>query len=233
MTLSIPQRRDPAARIALIGMACAVIYLAFANVTAPDQARAQADIIIEATPALPTPAQDSPAFAWSVPTPTPAGALVPTAGPGWLDQQLAALADAGDQLAVDQAAQLAAEQEAARIAAEQAAAEQVARDQYLANVGAQAPHTPRSAPPAPPQHTGGPILYPDENVIIQPVEVAPAAPPAQPAIAVAVPAISDDQRAVLAERDSNGCAAGEVFYPRTGCHAPGSGGEMPGAVGAP
>lgn len=99
---------------------------------------------------------------------------------------------------------------------------------YLTVVGAQAPHAIRDGdnPPAPPSFDTGPIAYPDQGIVID-----PNVPAAAPSIAVAVPPISSDQAAVLGQRTSNGCAPGETFYPRTGCHAAGSGGPQPGAVG--
>lgn len=226
LILNLPKRNDPIARIALFVMLAAALW---ANVyqfqTAPDSALAQSPgfRIIDATPtpALPTPAE-LPALDLAVATPTPEPA--PTAAPGWLDQGLAAVGNAGDQFAADQAAALAAEQAAADA---KAAAD---RAQYLANVGAQASHSPRGDNPEPPPSYGtGPVAFPanDEQpaMIIDPNVPAPDA-----ALAAAVPAISADQAAVIDQRESNGCAAGQIFYPRTGCHTPGSGGDMPGAV---
>lgn len=84
-------------------------------------------------------------------------------------------------------------------------------------IGAQAPHAIRGAEPTP------------APAIAAPVEVAPVdLPPAAP-----VPTIAPAQAEIIGARTSNGCAAGEVFYPRSGCHATGSGGAMPGPVGAP
>lgn len=97
--------------------------------------------------------------------------------------------------------------------------------EYLANVGAQAPHSPRGDVEHPPSFDSGPVLYPDSNIIIDPL------PQVEMGIAVAVPAISAEQAAVIGARESHGCAAGETFYPRTGCHRMGSGGPLPGAVG--
>lgn len=220
LTLNLPKRNDPIARIALFVMLAVALW---ANVyqfqTAPDSALAQGPgfRIIDATPtpALPTPAE-LPALDLAVATPVPE--LAPTAAPGWLDQGLVAVGTAGDQFASDQAAAL---------AAEQAAADQA---QYLANVGAQAAHSPRGDnPEQPPAYGTGPVSFPatdDQPAMI----IDPNMPAPDPQLAAAVPAISADQAAVLAQRESNGCAPGEVFYPRTGCHMPGSGGDMPGAV---
>lgn len=96
---------------------------------------------------------------------------------------------------------------------------------YIANVGEQAPHSPRGDVEHPQSFDSGPVLYPDQGIIIDPL------PPAEMGIAVAVPPISAEQIAVIGARESHGCAAGETFYPRTGCHMPSSGGPMPGAVG--
>ena len=59
----------------------------------------------------------------------------------------------------------------------------------------------------------------------------PAHAEAPALVAVDVPPISADQAAIIGARESNGCPAGAVFVPRVGCHAIGSGGPMPGAVG--
>jgi hypothetical protein len=56
--------------------------------------------------------------------------------------------------------------------------------------------------------------------------------PALPA-AIVLPTISAAQAESYANRGSGGCAEGQVFVPRVGCHTPGSGGAMPGSVGAP
>jgi len=223
MTLSIPRQRDPLARAALLLLVAGVIYALTLTVggSSTPQAQAQDTILYAtATPALPafTPA---PVLGFAVATPTPA--------PGWLDQGLAAVGAAGDQFAQGQADQLAQEQDAARIAAEQS--------QYIANVGAQAEHSPRGDVSEPAPSQTGPIVQPasgdQPSYIIAPAgyDPKPAAPLA--GIAEAVPQISQEQAAVIGARQSNGCAVGEVFYPRTGCHQPGSGGPQPGAVGAP
>ena len=217
MQLTIPRTSDPFARFALIALVCSVIYLALANVDGTTRpAQAQDIIIYEATPtpALPIADPPAPALAFALPT--------PTAQP-WIDTALGAIDEAADAFADDQAAQLAREQvEAARIAAEQ-----LAQEQYLANVGAQAAHSPRGDVQTPPSYDTGPVEV-SPGVIIDP---QPA--PAPEAIAVAAPRISVEQAAIIGQRESNGCASGEVFYPRTGCHLPGSAGAMPGAVGEP
>lgn len=53
--------------------------------------------------------------------------------------------------------------------------------------------------------------------------------PALPA-AIPIPPISAEQAANYASRGSGTCPAGQVFVARVGCHTPGSGGAMPGAV---
>lgn len=53
---------------------------------------------------------------------------------------------------------------------------------------------------------------------------------AAPAQAATVQPISDAQIATFSNRGSGGCAPGQVFYPRSGCHTPGSGGPQPGSV---
>ena len=230
MKLTIPTRNDPAARAGLFALLAAVAYIAFSTLGQVAPTSAQSDIILMATPqptaALPTPAPGVPAFALAVPTPESAS---------WVDQALGGVNVAAHQFADEQAARLSSEQAAAQAAEAQAAAEQAARDQYLANVGAQAAHSPRGDVPQPaPSFETGPIVQPPDSagqVIVIDPNPAPVAP--APQIAVAVPHISAEQAVVIGERQSNGCAPGEVFYPRTGCHLPGSGGPQPGAVGAP
>lgn len=116
---------------------------------------------------------------------------------------------------------------------------------YLQNVGAQTPHSPRSASTAAPveaqaqpQPTAGicaPPLCRDGDGGGGQAQgwAAQDAAPAVEAQPVALPTIEPAQAEVIGARTSNGCAAGQVFMPRTGCHTPGSGGAMPGAVGAP
>ncbi len=99
---------------------------------------------------------------------------------------------------------------------------------YLQNVGAQAPHSPRSQP------TAAPV---EAQAQPQPQPAADVAPPAQDAAPIveaqpiALPTIEPAQAEVIGARQSNGCAPGQVFMPRSGCHTPGSGGAMPGPVG--
>lgn len=82
-------------------------------------------------------------------------------------------------------------------------------------IGAQQPHAIRGAEPTPAPAQPAPEF-------VAPVELPPAAP---------VPTIDGAQAEIIGTRQSNGCAAGETFYPRVGCHATGSGGAMPGPVG--
>lgn len=216
LTLTIPPKRDPFARGLLLALVFAVALLGiYGGATQAEPASAQANenpIIIVPTAAQPTPALptvEQPAIGLAQPTPAP----------GWLDQALTSVATAGDQFASEQADQLAQEQAAAEA---QANAD---REQYLANVGAQAAHSPRGDVQQPPAYQAGPVEV-QPGVVIDPNPQA--APVAQ--VAVQSPAISAEQAAVLAQRESNSCKPGEVFYPRTGCHAPGSGGEQPGPV---
>lgn len=235
VSLNLPQRNDPISKILLCVLLAAALWANVAQFEQPTQANASPGYTIinatpQPTPALPTAPAELPAFGLAAPTPTPQS---------WLDQGLAAVGAAGDQFAQSQADQLAAEQ-ATALAAQQAeaarlAAEQAARDQYLANVGAQASHSPRGNTNDPPPSQTGPIAQPDGAIIVPAGSDYgdPAPDPAAPAIAVAVPGASAEQQAVIGARTSNGCKDGEVFYPRSGCHLPGSGGAMPGAVGAP
>jgi hypothetical protein len=73
LTLTIPPKRDPIARLTLLGCAALVCYAVFASATAPQQASAQSDnIILIATPTLPVfvPTQE-PVAVQSVPTAVP------------------------------------------------------------------------------------------------------------------------------------------------------------------
>ena len=225
MQLTIPQRKDPLARFILLAMFASVCYMAVMSITATvEPAQAQGVIIINGTPqpTPPLPTSD-PALVFAVATPTPQG---------WLDTALGNASAAADQFAADQQAQLAAEQAAAQAQAEADAAAQAAHDQYLANVGAQAKHSPRGDVQATPAFQSGPVAAPNGIVIIDNPSAAATAVPL-PGYAQVVPTISDEQKAVLAERDSNSCPPGEIFYPRAGCHTPGSSGPQPGPVGAP
>jgi hypothetical protein len=239
VSLNIPKRNDPFARIALVALFAAALGVNVSQFRSSTPAQASPGYtIIEgqatATPALPTPALG---FALALPTPTPAmqvEQLDPNAPvlANWLDQQLDQASNSAEQFARDQAAALAAEQasnSAEQFARDQAAALADEQAQYIANVGAQAQHSPRGDSPAqPPSYSSGPVAQPAANgaqIIIDP---RPA--PALADVAHAVPPISAEQAAVLAARQSNGCAAGQIFYPRTGCHTPGSGGAQPGAV---
>lgn len=76
LTLTIPNRRDPLPRAVLLALVAVVVYAAFASASAPEQARAQADIIIVATPQLPqfTPV---PELALISATPAPLQAFAP------------------------------------------------------------------------------------------------------------------------------------------------------------
>lgn len=192
MTLTIPQKNDPIARMAVFALLALALWASFAP--SNPTAGAQGIIILDATPtpSLPTPAlalELAPVFS----LPTPASLQLPA--PIWPTEAPAAPLPptSGD---------------------------------YLANVGAQEKHSPRGDVDHPPAYASGPILYPAENIILD-----PSAPATEPGVAVALPLISDAQAAVLGQRTSNGCARGELFYPRSGCHLPGSGGPMPGAVG--
>lgn len=229
LSLNIPKRNDPFARLTLLALFALALW---ANVrqfaTPPESAAASPGYTIieqqSPTPALPTPRNAvAPSLALSTPT-----AQAETAGDkapilaNWLDQSLNGVAASADQFADEQAAALADEQARAQAADEQA--------QYLANVGAQAAHSPRGdAPTDPPSFDAGPVALPPENGVQLVIDPNPA--PAEPIAAELVPTTNAAQAAIGAARESNGCAAGQIFYPRTGCHTPGSGGPQPGAVG--
>jgi hypothetical protein len=229
VSLNIPKRNDPFARLALVALFALALW---ANVrqfsSTPESAAASPGYTIiekqSPTPSLPTPAL---ALGLALPTPTaPAEAAAP-ADPqapilaNWLDQSLGQVSVSADQFAADQAAALADEQ-AAQAADDQA--------QYLANVGAQAAHSPRGdAPTAPPSFDAGPVAMPAENGVQVVIDPNPVAAPQ--VAAELVPTTTAAQAAIGLARESNGCAQGQIFYPRTGCHTPGSGGPQPGAVG--
>jgi hypothetical protein len=237
---SIQHKNDPIARMAvfvLVGLAL------WANIVqiGPAKTDAQQIIILQATP---TPALPTPAIMIALPTPI---SVAPAVTP-------APIVDAPVSF------------DAAPVSAPQIDAQNVAPEDnsaYLANVGAQAEHSPRGdvlqATDAPldalndPALNGGSVApagcpFPIVNGVCAngvrskdagdtPFGQKPVADAADPAhaepAAVAVPPLSAEQAAVLSQRTSATCPAGEVFYPRTGCHAPGSGGAMPGPIGAP
>lgn len=195
--LTIPQQRDPIARLALFALVGAALWVAAATPSAPTLAQAeqppivaiQKEIVI-ATPTLGLPEPTAPApmvpgLAGAQPTPQPPIARVePTQEPAPVVE--APAADAAD---------------------------------YVANVGEQAPHSPRG------DNRGEIIIVP--TAAPEPSEVDPNAQ------AVPIPTLAPEQAAVIAQRQSNGCAPGQVFVPRSGCHTPGSGGAQPGPVGQP
>lgn len=192
---------DMLARYAVFGLLGLALWAGVRQIERPtDSAQAQGIIILDATP---TPALPTPAPALTLIAPTMAAvdaAPVALPAPVWPADMVAPAQEAQPEDDGD----------------------------YIANVGAQSPHSPRGdVEPPPEQYQAGPVLYPDQNVIIDPS----GAPALAEGIAVAVPPISAAQAAVLSVRQSNTCPSGEIFYPRTGCHAEGSGGPQPGAVG--
>ncbi len=207
MTTTTP-RNDLLARYAVYGLCALALWAGVRAVERPaESARAQ-DIILQATatPALPSPAL-APVVDLALPTPVPVDIVPPALPtPVWpADVAPVAAQDGSGEAQVDNA-------------------------DYLANVGAQAAHSPRGDVDEPPPSMDiGPIAVPLPSgaiLVTNPVLPAPA-----PAMAVAVPAISAAQAQVLGARTSDTCPDGQVFYPRTGCHAEGSGGPQPGAVG--
>lgn len=83
LTLNIPPRRDPIARLTLLACAALVVYAAFVSATAPQQASAQSeDIILIATPTLPVfVPTEVPALAQAVPTMVPEQVIQPVPEP--------------------------------------------------------------------------------------------------------------------------------------------------------
>jgi len=192
---------DMLARWAVYGLLCLALWAGVKGLERPaDSAQAQGVIPVFATdaPAAPTPTLGLPSYGLSAPTMIPEQVTPPA--PVWPADVLAAAPAPAAQDNGD----------------------------YIANVGAQAAHSPRGdVEPQAPSYEAGPVAYPDQGVIIDPSGVnAPVE-----GIAVAVPPISAAQVAVLSTRQSNTCPGAEIFYPRTGCHLKGSGGPQPGAVG--
>lgn len=83
LTLNIPQRRDPIARLTLLACAALVVYAAFVSMTAPQQASAQSDeIILIATPTLPVfIPTEAPVLAQAVPTMVPEQVVIQPPAP--------------------------------------------------------------------------------------------------------------------------------------------------------
>lgn len=77
---------------------------------------------------------------------------------------------------------------------------------YLANVGQQAEHSPRGS------ERGEIQIVP--TAAPEPSQIDPNAQ------AVPLPTLAPAQAAVMAARTANGCAPGQVFVPRSGCHTP-------------
>jgi len=207
-------RADPvrhmAARFAIFGLVGFALWAQVYRIERPASAQGEPaqDIYMTATPALPSPAL-APVVDLAQPTPEPAALAQAQQlpAPQWTAEQLApapAIAPPIELPVPDTGA-------------------------YLANVGAQAEHSPRGDVDDPPMAQTGPILMPasgDQPAYI----VAPIGAVVPDAMAAAVPPISAAQAEVIGARTSNGCAMGQVFFPRTGCHTPGSGGPQPGAV---
>ncbi len=205
MQTTTTPRNDLIARYAVYGLCALALWAGVRAVERPTESARAQDIILQATatPALPTPAL-APVVDLALPTPVPLDVAPPSLpAPVW----------PADMTPVT--------------AQEAPGATEGDNAEYLAVVGAQAAHSPRGdVDDPPPSMQSGPILYPDQNIIIDP---NPAPPPV--GMAVAVPAISAAQAQVLGARTSDSCPLGQVFYPRTGCHLEGSGGPQPGAVG--
>ncbi len=205
MTTTTP-RNDLLARYAVYGLCALALWAGVRAVERPTESARAQDIILQATatPALPT-AVLAPVVGLAPPTLVPVDIVPPSLPtPAWPADM-------------------------APVTAQEApgATEGAGGGDYIANVGAQAAHSPRGdVDDPPPAMQSGPILYPDQNIIIDPNPAPPL-----PGMAVAVPAISSAQAQILGARQSDTCPAGQVFYPRTGCHLEGSGGPQPGAVG--
>jgi hypothetical protein len=212
MTTSTP-RADPvrhmAARFAIFGLVGVALWANVYRMERPAAAQGEPpqDIYMTATPALPSPAL-APVVDLAQPTPEPAALAQAQQlpAPQWTAEQLAPVAVADAPAALPEPS-----------------------TSYLENVGAQADHSPRGNVDEPPPAQTGPILMPASDG--QPAYiVAPVGAVVPDAMAAAVPPISAAQAEVIGARTSNGCAMGQVFFPRTGCHTPGSGGPQPGAV---
>ncbi len=214
-------RPDPIAKFTLIGSVAGVLCLAWLGVqaaTVPMPAGA-APVTLVATPqpaqaeafdAVPAPADPAPTADPAPPPSDPAPEAapvmsVPTAEPPVIAAAPPTAADAPASAAV-QSAPL--------------------QPEYAAVIQAQAAHSPRGdvevAAPAPVE-----VPLPSGAVVLNP---APAPEPSQvDPNAHAVPAapLGAEYAENIQARQSNSCPDGQVFYPRSGCHAPGSGGTQP------
>ena len=209
MQTNTTPRNDMLARYAVYGLCALAMWAGVRSLEHPaDSAQAQ-DIHLFATeaptPALPTPALDAPGLVLIAPTPT-ANELP---APVWPVQNAPVASQDGS-----------------------GAAQDAQGGDYIANVGAQAAHSPRGDVDAPASFETGPIAQPangDGMIVV----IDPNGSNTDPleGIAAAVPHISQAQAQVIGARTSNGCPDGQIFYPRTGCHLEGSGGPQPGAVG--
>lgn len=187
MTLTLPTQRDPIARMALFALIGVALYLAAYAAPQPAQVEAKANPVIAFQTVVATPT-----LAPIEPTAAPAEAAAPpTMAPVALAEPTAEPAPVADAPPADPAA-------------------------YLANVGDQAPHSPRGS---------------DRNEVqILPTAAPPPSEVDPNAQAAPLPTLAPAQAAVIGARQANGCAPGQVFVPRSGCHTPGSAGPQPGAV---
>jgi hypothetical protein len=221
---------DPIAMLVVYGLLALMLYAGVkAFDRAPDPVQAQGPIIF-ATPALPTAIPDAPAFVLAAPTPTPAPI---EAAPVYSDvsADTAPQIGAGDVDYLDTVGAQAPHAIRDSESDQPTIAPDALNDPNL-NGGNVAPE----GCPFPIVNgvcANGVLAKSIDDSAIGSKSTAQSGPEpahAEP-IAVAVPPISAEQAAVLSQRTSNTCPDGQVFYPRTGCHTPGSGGPQPGAVG--
>lgn len=98
-----------------------------------------------------------------------------------------------------------------------------AAPEYVAVISQQADHSPRG--------DNLPTAVPEPPKKDLPVASQPASAASEPADVTPLPTLQPTQMAIVAERTSNQCPAGQKFYARSGCHVEGSAGKMSGAVG--
>lgn len=177
ITLTLPTQRDPIARMALFALVASALYLAAYAAPQPAQAEAKANPVIAFQTVVATPTLGLPQ-----PTAAPVEAAAPpTMAPVALVEPTADPAPPADAPPPDPGA-------------------------YIANVGEQAPHSPRGS------ERGEVQIVP--TAAPEPSQVDPNAQ------AVPIPTLAPEQAAVMAQRTANGCAPGQVFVPRSGCHTP-------------
>ncbi len=215
-TMNYTPRRDPIAKFTLVGAVAGVLCLAWLGVLSTPMASPTAaqDSILIATPAV-----QSALAAEAVPAPPPVEPTAPPLEP----EQAPAEVPAMSVPTVEPSGAVVAEPPPQAAAAVQAAPLEAA---YAAVIQAQADHSPRGdvapAAPAPVE-----VTLPSGVVVQSPAPKEAPSPVDPNAHATQAAPLSQDYATAIQVRQSANCPAGQVFYPRTGCHATGGGGAMP------